>query len=243
LTVVGLIPARSGSLRVPGKNLHPLAGHPLLAYTIAAALESDVFSAVLVSTEDPATAEVARRYGAEVPRLRPAALAGPTSRDIELVLDAMSDRDDDAFAILRPTSPFRTAETIRRAWRAFVAAGPEIDSIRAVELVKQHPGKMWVIEGPLMQPLLEQPDDDHPWHSTPYQALPAVYVQNSSLEIAHRDVLEGPRPSIAGRRIAPFVTEGHEGMAIDYPEDIAEAERLVRTRTASLPPIPARDSS
>jgi N-acylneuraminate cytidylyltransferase len=86
---------------------------------------------------------------------------------------------------------------------------------------------MWIVDGDTMRPLLEQGDGEAPYHSTQYAALPQVYVQNSSLEIAHRRVLDGARPSIAGDRVAPFFTEDIEGFSIDYPEDFERAERLV----------------
>lgn len=232
-TVVALVPARAGSQRVPGKNVLPLAGHPLIAYSIASARESGIFTDVLVSTDSAEIAEVARRYGATVPALRPSGLASATSPDVAWVLHAMQGRDEDAFAILRPTSPFRSGATIRRAWERFVALGERADSIRAVELVKQHPGKMWVLEGDTMRPLLDQGAGEVPYHSTQYAALPPTHVQNSSLEIAWRRVLDGPRPSIAGERVAPFLTEGLEGFSIDYPEDVERAERLA----AQLPEI------
>jgi CMP-N,N'-diacetyllegionaminic acid synthase len=241
-TVVALIPARGGSQRVPGKNVLPLAGHPLLAWSIASARESGIFARVVVSTDSEEIAEVARRYGADVPGLRPAELASATSPDVEWVLHAMQGRDEDAFALLRPTSPFRTAATIRRAWARFLELGERVDSLRAVELAKQHPGKMWVLEGEIMRPLLEQPADGTPYHSQQYASLPEVWVQNSSLEIAWRRVLEGARPSIAGERVAPFRTEGFEGFSIDYPEDVERAERLAASGAAELPrlePAPA----
>jgi N-acylneuraminate cytidylyltransferase len=233
---VALVPARAGSQRVPGKNVLPLAGHPLIAYTIAAARESGVFAAVVVSTDSDEIAEIARRYGADVPGLRPAELATSTSPDIEWVLHVMSNRSEDLFAILRPTSPFRSAATIRRAFDRLVELGDAADSIRAVELVRQHPGKMWVLENDLMRPLLDQPDHGVPYHSMQYQALPKVYVQNSSLEIAWSRVLGG-EPSIAGRRVAPFLTAGVEGFSIDYPEDVERAERLIARGEATLPPV------
>ncbi len=239
-TVVGLVPARAGSQRVPNKNILPLAGHPLLAYSIASARESGIFTAVVVSTDSEEIADVARAYGAEVPGLRPAELASATSPDIDWVLHVMRERDQGAFAILRPTSPFRTAATIRRAWERLLELGDRVDSIRAVELARQHPGKMWLLEGETMRPLLEQPGEV-PYHSTQYAALPRVYVQNSSLEIAWRRVLDGPRPSIAGDRVAPFLSEGAEGFSIDYPEDVERAERLAAAGTAELPRVePAR---
>jgi tetratricopeptide (TPR) repeat protein len=132
-------------------------------------------------------------------------------------------REFDAFSILRPTSPFRGAATIRRAWERFLEVG-EADSLRAVERCRQHPGKMWVLEGELMRPLLPQPEGT-PYHSRQYQALPEVYVQNSSLEIAWSRVAT-QHGTIAGERVVPFFTEGVEGFSIDYPDDVERAERL-----------------
>ncbi len=247
MTAVALIPARHGSKRVPGKNVRPLAGHPVLAYSIAAALESGIFDSVMVSTDSEEIAALARQYGAEVPLLRPAAFAGDTSPDIEWLEHVLSElraqgRTWDAFALLRPTSPFRTAETIRRAWTCFTAE-QGVDSLRAVEKCSQHPGKMWVIRGGRMFPLLPftAPDprrggEGQPWHSTPYQALPVVYVQNASLEIAWTRVIF-ERQTIAGDVIVPFVTEGYEGFDINDPMDWTIAERLVAEGTVRLPPV------
>ena len=229
-----MIPARAGSERVPGKNVRELAGHPLLAYSIAAARESGVFGAILVSTDSEEIAAVARRYGAELPELRPAELATSTSPDVEWVTLAMAGRDEEIFGILRPTSPFRSAATIRRAYARLVDLGERADSIRAVELVRQHPFKMWVLEDELMRPFVDQPAEGVPYHSMQYQALPPIYAQNSSLELAWSRVLEG-EPSIAGARVAPFLTEGHEGLTIDYPDDFERAERLAASGEARLP--------
>ncbi|MGB6280128.1 MAG: acylneuraminate cytidylyltransferase family protein, partial [Syntrophobacteria bacterium] len=81
-SIVALIPARAGSKRVPDKNIRPLAGHPLIAYTISSALQSQVFSAVIVSTDSQRYGDIAGHYGAEVPHLRPSELAGDLSPDI-----------------------------------------------------------------------------------------------------------------------------------------------------------------
>jgi N-acylneuraminate cytidylyltransferase len=229
-TAVALVPARAGSTRVPGKNIAPLAGHPLIAYSIAAARESGLFTTVLVSTDSVQIAAIARRYGAEVPGLRPAELAGARSADIEWVQLVLRDRDEELFSILRPTSPFRTAATIRRAWDALMAV-PDADSVRAIRPVKEHPGKMWRVEGELMVPLLPQTPGEVPTHSRQFADLPQVFVQDSSLEIAWtRIVADG---EIAGRRVVPFRTEGLEGLSIDYPEDFVEAEK----HAALLPAI------
>ena len=237
MKAVAIIPARAGSVRVPGKNVRPLGGHPLIAYTIAAARESGVFDAVVVSTDSSEIADVALRYGAEVPALRPQELATATSPDIDLVVHVLDvlERDGrtfELFSLLRPTSPFRRSATIVRAWDQLLGLGDGADSIRAVELARQHPGKMWRVDGELMTPLLEQPADGVPYHSSQYASLPKVYVQNSSLEIAWTRIVAAGG-GISGERVAPFFTEGLEGFSIDYPEDFALAEQSI----AHLPPV------
>src|SRR6185503_21385867 len=119
-SAVAFIPARQGSKRVPGKNIRLLGGHPMLAYSIAPALDSGVFESVIVSTDSEEIAAIARHYGAEVPFLRPAALASDTSPDIEWLEYTLNElsghgRTWECFSLLRPTSPVRTAATIRRA--------------------------------------------------------------------------------------------------------------------------------
>jgi CMP-N,N'-diacetyllegionaminic acid synthase len=249
-SAVALIPARHGSKRVPGKNVRALNGHPTIAYTIAPAIESGVFESVIVSTDSGEIAEIARHYGAEVPFLRPPAFASDTSPDIEWLEYTLTEltrlgRTWDCFALLRPTSPFRTADTIGRAWSRFLAQ-EGVDSLRAVEKCAQHPGKMWVVRGDRLFPLLpfgvfQQESDggrrEQPWHSTPYQALPAVYVQNASLEIAWtRVVLQGR--TIAGHVVVPFFTEGYEGFDINDRHDWMIAERLLAEGAVSLPDVP-----
>ena len=239
-TAVALIPARAGSKRVPHKNVTPLAGHPVLAYTIAAARASEVFTRVVVSTDSSQYADLARHYGADVPALRPEAIAGDLSPDIEWVqhmLDALEKAGDraDAFSILRPTSPFRLPSTIQRAWSTFLA-DPHADSLRAVEKCQQHPGKMWVRRGNRLLPLLPFGPEEQPWHSSQYQSLPLVYVQNASLEIAWCRVVRETQ-TIAGVNIVPFITEGYEGFDVNHPLDWTLAELLVSRGEAALPVI------
>ena len=239
-TIVGLIPARSGSKRVPDKNIRPLAGHPVMAYTIAAALDSGVFSDVIVSTDSERYAEIARYYGAEVPFLRPQEMAGDVSPDIEWLeytLKKLQEegRDYDCFSILRPTSPFRQPETIRRAWQAFLAE-EGVDSLRAVEKCQQHPGKMWVVRGRRMMPLLPLSPAEQPWHSSQYQSLPEVYVQNASIEIAWTRVVT-EQQTIAGTVLMPFITRDYEGFDVNNPYDWNLAEHLVSNGDAQLPGV------
>jgi CMP-N,N'-diacetyllegionaminic acid synthase len=236
-SVVALIPARSGSERVPGKNIRPLAGHPLIAYAIATARSAGIFDRVVCSTDSSQIAGLVQRYGAEVPFLRPAEYATATSPDIEWIAYTLERLEEhyDLFAIVRATNPFRGPDALRRGLEQLLAT-PEADSIRAVERVKQHPGKMWIVEGRTMRPLLDQSHLDVAWHAGQYQALPEVYVQNSALEIAWSRVVfaTGTRE---GRTVAPFFTTGFEGFNVDDEEDWERARALVKTGVASLPHV------
>jgi CMP-N,N'-diacetyllegionaminic acid synthase len=236
-SVVALIPARSGSERVRDKNIRHLAGHPLLAYAIAAARQAGIFDRIVCSTDSGKIAEVAQRYGADVPFLRPNDLATSTSPDIEWITHAFQQLTGhyDLFAIVRATNPFRGPDVLQRGFDQLLAT-PEADSIRAVEPVKQHPGKMWVIEGKTMRPLLDQSHLDVAWHAGQYPALPQVFVQNSALEIAWTRVVSqtGTRE---GHVIAPFLTRGYEGFNVDDEEDWARARALLADGLASLPAV------
>jgi CMP-N,N'-diacetyllegionaminic acid synthase len=240
LTIVALIPARAGSKRVPDKNIRPLAGHPLIAYTVAAALDSGIFTDVIVSTDSQHYAEIVKYYGAEVPFLRPDTLAGDQSPDIEWLaytLDRLrkAGRSYDCFSILRPTSPFRLPETIRRAWGEF-SAQTGVDSLRAVEKCSQHPGKMWVVRGKRMTPLLPLGPAEQPWHSSQYPSLPEIYAQNASLEIAWSRVVFEDR-TIAGNVVMPFFTVDYEGFDVNSNYDWQLAEQMVQKGDAKLPKV------
>lgn len=115
--VLGLIPARGGSKGLPGKNTRDLCGKPLIAWTIDAARASSCLDAVVVSTDDSSIAAIAAKYGAEVPFLRPADLAGDTASSIDVVIHAIDalaaeGRVFDLVVLLEPTSPLREASDI-----------------------------------------------------------------------------------------------------------------------------------
>jgi CMP-N,N'-diacetyllegionaminic acid synthase len=236
-SAIALIPARSGSERVRDKNVRSLAGHPLLAYAIASARQAGIFDRIVCSTDSGKIAEVAQRYGADIPFLRPTELATSISPDIEWITHTLAQLDEhyDLFAIVRATNPFRGPDVLQRGFEQLLAT-PEADSIRAVELVKQHPGKMWVLEGKTMRPLLDQSHLETAWHAGQYQALPEIYVQNSSLEIAWTRVVSqtGTRE---GRVVAPYLTRGYEGFNIDDEDDWDRARRLLDAGEVALPEV------
>jgi CMP-N-acetylneuraminic acid synthetase len=237
---VAFIPARAGSIRIKEKNIQKLKGHPLIAYTIVAALQANIFSDIIVSTDSPKYARISEYYGGSVPFLRPKEYATEYSPDIEWLsytLNRLMENGKyfDAFCILRPTSPFRLSSTIRRAWELFLL-NDNIDSLRAVEKCHEHPGKMWIIRNNLLLPLLPFSLENQPWHNSPYQSLPEVYIQNASLEIAWTRVVLENR-SISGTAIIPFIASGYEGFDINNEEDWMIAETLLQKNKAVLPEI------
>jgi len=243
-SIVALIPAKRGSQRIRDKNIVPLRGHPLMAYSIRTAIESGIFRDVYVCTNSRHYAAIASEYGAQV-LIGPEELFQSNVPDFGTFNHALNHLAKqggklDCFAILRPTSPFRTAETIRRCWDAWLDGQPA-DSIRAIQRVSEHPGKMWVVRGDIMYPLLPWDRDGTPWHSNQYQALPEIHVQNASLEMAWVGTVM-KYGTIAGHVVLPFYTEGHEGFDINVWEDVEVAKGLIASNKAILPDLGATTS-
>lgn len=135
--VLALIPARGGSKGIPGKNIKDLAGKPLLAYTIESAKQCTLIDCILVSTDSRKIAEVAERYGAKIPFLRPDFLAADTSKTIDAVcytLDKLAEAGEtyDYLVLLQPTSPLRNSEDIEGAIYLAVESGRDVVSVSEV---------------------------------------------------------------------------------------------------------------
>lgn len=231
MEVLALIPARGGSKSIPRKNIKPLAGHPLLSYSVAAGLAARRVKRVLVSTDDPEIAAVARRYGAETPFTRPAELARDDTPDLPVFQHALAwlaDREGyrpDVVVQLRPTSPFRRVWHIDRAVD-LLEGHPEADAVRTVIVPFQNPFKMWQIgEDGFLQPLIDLPEHAEPYN-LPRQQLPAVYWQTGYVDAAWRKTIQ-EQGSMTGRRILPLVIEPGEWVDIDSPDDWRRAERLL----------------
>lgn len=147
-TVIGIIPARGSSKGLPGKNIRPMCGKPLIAWTIEKALKSRYLDVVLVSTDSPEIAAIAKKYGAEVPFLRPAELATDTANSYDVIRHALghyrqsANREFDYTALLEPTSPLREDDDIDLVLAALDAAAGEFDSIVTLGEVGEHPSIM-----------------------------------------------------------------------------------------------------
>jgi CMP-N,N'-diacetyllegionaminic acid synthase len=227
--ILALIPARGGSKSIPRKNLLPMNGKPLLAYSIEQALASTLITRTIVSTDDEEIAAVARAFGAEVPFMRPGEFAQDQSTDLEVFRHALAtlrDRDGytcDAVVHLRPTGPVRRVARIDEAIATFINH-PDADALRSVTTPVQTPYKMWSIESGYLEPLLAVDGVREPY-CMPRQGLPAVYWQNGYIDIVRPRVID--EGLMCGRRILPFVM--HEPiLELDYPENIPAVEAALR---------------
>jgi len=236
-SVVALIPARGGSKRLPGKNTKDLLGHPLLAYSIAAARESGVCDRVICSTDSEEIADIARSYGAEVPGLRPAELASDSAHDIGFVEQALEQwcgDDVECFVLLRPPNPLRRGASIASAL-ATLQDTPWADSIRALRPVSEHPGKMWRVDD---QGEATTYLDQGGSYNGPTQDLEKLFVQSSALEIVRTAAVLAHR-SISGARVKALELPGFEGFDVNSETDWRVIESLVAAHPRLLP-VPER---
>jgi len=230
--VVALIPARGGSKSIPRKNIRLLAGYPLIAYSIAAGLAANTVTRILVSTDDPEIAEIARQYGAETPFLRPPELAQDNTPDLPVFQHALHWLDEnegwkpEIILQLRPTSPFRRVMHIDQAVYRLIER-PEADAVRTVCVPFQNPFKMWRIQPDgFMQPLVDLGVPEP--YNMPRQALPDVFWQTGYVDAAWSDTLM-QKNSMTGEYILPLVIDPSEWIDIDSPDDWRRAERLIET--------------
>jgi len=231
MSVLAIIPARGGSKSLPRKNVRLLGGHPLLAYSIAAGLEARQVERVLVSTDDEEIAHIARRYGAEVPFLRPEALAQDDTLDLPVFQHALQWLEEEEgyrpeiVVQLRPTSPLRPPECVDRGID-ILNAHAEADSVRAVVPSSQNPYKMWRIspDGRL-HPLLS--DGEGEAYNTPRQLLPPTYWQTGHLDVIRAATIR-EKKSMTGEAVLPLLMDPAYAVDIDRPADHDRAEELLR---------------
>jgi len=229
---LALIPARGGSKGIPRKNIRPFAGHPLIAYSIAAALQAETAMRVIVSTDDEEIASVARAWGAETPFMRPAELAGDDTGDLPVFIHALQwlaeneNYRPDVVIQLRPTSPLRPRDCVDAAIRILLAH-TGADSVRGVVPAGQNPYKMWRLtqgeDGP-MRNLLELEGTGEPYNA-PRQALPPVYWQTGHIDAIRASVILAG--SISGKTIYPLLINPRFAVDLDNLTDWVRAEGLV----------------
>jgi CMP-N,N'-diacetyllegionaminic acid synthase len=232
VTVLGVITARGGSKGLPGKNLRPLAGKPLIAYTIEAAKESRALDRIVFSTDDAGIATAAGELGCDVPFLRPAALALDDTPHLPVLQHAVRWLEEhegyrsDAVMILQPTSPFRRPVHIRESIALLDRSGA--DSVVSVSEVPSHYNPMRTLR-----------IDDHDMASlfvtgqpvrsriNRRQDMPTAWTMNGAVYLFRTPLLFAAEPSLYGDRTAAYIMSPADGISIDSRDDWSDAERIL----------------
>ncbi len=243
--VLALIPARGGSKSIPRKNILPLAGYPLIAYSIAAGLASESINRTVVSTDDEEIAAISNYHGAETPFLRPTELSQDDTPDLPVfqhALQWLAEQENyrpEIVVQLRPTSPFRRVRHIDQAVLRLLQH-TNADSVRTICVPFQNPFKMWQIsEDGFMQPLsaglpLVEPRmlSSDAGFSEPYnmprQLLPEVYWQTGYVDAVRSKTILSKK-SMTGDRILPLIINPEEWIDIDSTADWRRAERMLES--------------
>ena len=232
LKILGLITARAGSKGLPGKNVKPLAGKPLIAYTIDAAQQSGAFDRLILSTDDPQAAAIARSLGCEVPFERPADLAKDDTAHLPVVQHAVAWLDEhdhyhpDAVMLLQPTSPLRQPRHIREAVDLLATSGAS--SVVSVSAVPDHyvPSRMLQVDASGDATLFVTGEPVRRRVNRRQDMRPA-WVMNGAIYLFRTAVLFDPEPSLYGDRCTAYVMPPAHGLSIDTPEDWTEVERAL----------------
>ena len=228
--ILALIPARGGSKGIPRKNIKNLAGYPLIAYSIAAGVQSSLVTRTIVSTDDQEIAQTAREFGADVPFLRPREFAQDQSRDLPVFQHALTWLEEnesyrpEIVVQLRPTSPFRPVSLVDEAVRILLDQ-PRAASVRGVVPSKQNPYKMWTINDSYLKPLIDT-EIPEPYNQ-PRQALPTVYWQSGYIDVIRRETILD-KESMTGDKILPYVLEQRFVVDIDHSFSLKIAEMLLK---------------
>lgn len=226
LKVLGIIPARGGSKGIPHKNIKELGGKPLIQYAIEAALQADVFSEVIVSTDSPDIASIGESLGAKVPFLRPAHLATDASPTIDTLVHLVDyylsiGVQYDAICLLQPTTPLRTAADIRAATLKFQVE--KTDSLISVIPVPHHFNPHWTFEVHPKRGTLQLATGEA--EIIPRrQELPKAYVRNGAIYLTKTEVILR-RKSLYGDSIGYLEMPVERSANIDTLADWAEAEK------------------
>ena len=238
MRVLGVIPARGGSKGVKRKNLAPLRGKPLMAYSIEAANLSRRLTRTILSTEDEEIAKAGRRLGVEVPFMRPAHLAADDSTTIDVLIDvverleAQGERYDAVFT-LQPTNPLRRPEDIDGAIDLLERTGAD-SVISFVEAGDKHPARMKTLDG---EGRVFDPPFAEAFEGQPRQLLPKFYLREGSVYLTRRDTLVVGR-SLKGQDCRAWLVPEERACNIDTPFDLFLAERYLDYRARGLASAP-----
>lgn len=223
--ILAIIPARGGSKGIPNKNIIDLCGKPLIQYSIDAAKNSKYIDKVIISTDSEKIAEVSKRYGADVPFLRPESISGDSAKSSDVVvhsiefLESECEEKYDYIILLQPTSPLRTTKHIDEAISVCIDNNKE--SLVSVKEVSENPVIMRTIENDKLNEVLRFNGDN-----LRRQDLPKFYIFNGSIYITTVDFIKNKRIFVDDSTI-PFIMDYKVSIDIDNMIDLKVAEYII----------------
>jgi len=231
--ILAIIPARGGSKGIPKKNIKLLAGKPLIAYTCQAAKKSNLIDRVIVSTDDPKIAKVAKRYKVEIPFIRPANISRDSTPAIAVCnhalkwLEKNENYKPDAIIYLQPTSPLRTTKHINQAIITF-QKNPEADTLVSVTPVPHNfqPIKLMKLKGKYLSAHIKNQGTKR----LSRNKMPILYARNGPAILISetKNILAN---KLYGDKIAAFIMENSvDNIDIDEPKDLKLAEIFIKIR-------------
>jgi N-acylneuraminate cytidylyltransferase len=220
--ILGLIPARGGSVELPRKNVLPLAGKPLIAWTINAALESKYLDRIVLSSDDDEIIQVAKAWGCEAPFRRPAHLAAADSPTIDAVLHALRELTGfDYLVLLQPTSPLRTSIDIDRALEKCI--GEQAPTCASVVYVEKPPHWMYYLDaGQRLKPVLPGAET-----VKQRQDVARVCALNGAIYVSHVDTLQVTQRLVNDATVG-YVMPPDRSVDVDTEFDLRWCEFLLR---------------
>lgn len=228
MRILGLIPARGGSKRLPGKNIRVLGDKPLISWTIVAAKESAVFCDIIVSTDDDAIAEIAQSYGANFLGIRPPHLSSDTASSVDVALYELERYEAtfgevDALLLLQPTSPFRTSKTIKNSVEVFVAGGGQ-HPVVGLSPASCHPAWCFRCTHDSLEPFLG-------WESLGgrSQDLEPAWTVNGAIYLISPALLRVAGKFLTPNSIPLMMSDLRERIDIDTESDWRDAEKLLES--------------
>ena len=222
--ILCIIPARSGSKGIKNKNIIDFKGKPLLAWSIEQAQKCNYNMKVIVSTDSQEYADIAKKYGAEVPFLRPDEISKDLSTDFEFLnhcVNWLKNNENytcDIILQLRPTSPTRKIEDINKALKLFIENRDKFDSLRSVIPFEKSPFKMYSINNNKLIPLFYEINNIKEPYNECRQILPQCYLHNGYIDILNTTILNNN--TISGKNILPFIMDDNNNLDIDVIEHL-----------------------
>lgn len=228
-SVLSVVPARGGSKGLPGKNVRPLHGKPLIGWSVEHGLQSRYVDAVVVSTDNDGIAEVARAHGAEVPFIRPAALATDTASSIDVILHTVDTLEQggrryDLLVLLEPTSPLREPDDIDRALEALLGQTDAQSIVGVAKAEASHPAFLLRRKEQFLEPYSRQE-----FGAKRRQEIDELFFLEGTIYVSWMEALRSWR-SFYHPRTMPFEVPKYKSFEVDDLTDFIIVEALMAAR-------------